>query len=55
MKLRVQHILSYKPVIYFQNTGGFPGGSVVKESICQQGDGFNPWSRNIPHAARQLS
>ena len=35
---------------------GFPGGSVVKNLPADAGEYvFNPWSRKIPHAAKQLS
>ena len=34
----------------------FPGGTVVKNHACQcRGHRYKPWSRNIPHAAEQLS
>ena len=34
--------------------GGFPGGPVVK-NLPARGNGFDPWSRKIPHASEQLS
>ena len=33
----------------------FSGGAVVKNPPANAGDGFNPWSGKIPHAAEQLS
>ena len=32
---------------------GFPGGSVVKTPRARAG--CDPWSRNVPHAKKQLS
>ena len=32
----------------------FPGGSGVKNLPDKAGDGFDPWSRKIPHATKQL-
>ena len=33
----------------------FPGGIEHKNLPTIAGDGFNPWSRKIPHSAEQLS
>ena len=33
----------------------FPGGAVVENPPANAGDGFEPWSGKIPHAAEQLS
>ena len=32
-----------------------PGGTVHKNLPAIAGDGFNPWSQKIPHAAEQLN
>ena len=34
---------------------GSPGGSPFKNPPANAGDVFNPWSRNIPHAVKQLN
>ena len=34
---------------------GFPGDSVFKNPPASARDGFNPWFRKIPHAAKQLN
>ena len=34
--------------------GGFPGGAVVENPPANAGDGFEPWSGKIPHAAERL-
>ena len=38
-----------------KNLGGFSGGSVVKNPPSNGGDGFDPWSRQIPHPVEQPS
>ena len=52
--------MSIKRIVSFKKKkrwgGGFPGDSVVKNLPANIGDPeFDPWSRKIPHAEKQLS
>ena len=38
-----------------EENGEFPWCSVVKILPCNARDGFDPWSKKIPHAVAQLS
>ena len=50
-------IHSFAPVFILKKYygEGFPGVSVVKNLPDNAGDMFDPWSRKIPHASKQLS
>ena len=39
----------------YQINQGFSGDSVVKNPPANAGDEFDPWSRKIPHAMKQLN
>ena len=44
-----------KTIIQKDTCRDFPGGAVVKNLPANAGDnGFEPWSRKIPHATEQL-